>query len=150
MVDVKNKLLHMVNQCVSIDGRTYKTDAEGIIRGMPEEDANQLLSQANGPWSRVTAREPVTPARPVVPPPVSAPPPPPAPELPKKLVEAPKVAAEVAPSSDPAEEWVLDESMTMVELKRFAKEHGITYDPKADKKHLLARVKSAMAKKEKE
>jgi len=149
MVDVKNKLLHMVNQCVSIDGRTYKTDAEGVIHGMTEEDAKQLLSQVSGPWSRVAVREPVTPARPVAPPPVSAPPPPPAPEPPKAPVEAPKTAAEVAPSSpEPNEEWVLDESMTMSELKRFAKENGITYDPKADKKHLLARVKSALTKKE--
>jgi|PlaIllAssembly_1097288.scaffolds.fasta_scaffold194083_1 hypothetical protein len=148
MVDVQNTLVHMKNGAISIDGRAYKLDGDGIVRGMPEADAKQLVERPSSPWRYLTERKPVTSPLPVAP---SMPPPsPPKPDLPpppvlEKPVERGKVAAGVERIPGPGEDWPDPvATMSVGYLHKMAQAYQVKFDKKTSKAVLIKKIMAAM------
>jgi hypothetical protein len=147
-VDVQNMLAHMKNESVSIDGRVYKLDGEGIIRKMPETDAKQLVERNSSPWRYLTERKPVTaslsdaPVLPPPPPPSVTPPPPPFSEEP--AVKA-KVEAGVERIPESGEDWPDPvATMSLGYLSKMAEAYGVKFDKKTSKVILIKKILVAM------
>jgi len=149
MPDVQNSLLHMRGQCISIDGHDYKCDEQGIIRGIPEADAKQLVERRSTTWRYYTERKPVVAipinlVAPVLP----------LPEDLKKIpeVEVPKVVAEVK-TAEKVEEKIPEEgqdwpdpqtSMNIEYLQQMAQAYQVKYNLNTSKATLVKKIMAAM------
>lgn len=155
-VDVRNVLPHMKGSSVNIDGREYKLDAEGVIRGVSDDDAKQLLGYRGTPWRVLTARTPVAatkpeiPASPPPPPLPSAPPQPTIPDLPEKPVVQSSDAGEGVAAVEeripgPGEEWPdPHEDMSVEYLRKMADAYRVKYSKNTSKKELVKRLAATM------
>jgi hypothetical protein len=149
--DVQNMLAHMRGQWISIDGHDYKLDDLGIVRGVPEEDAKQLLQRKNTAWRRLPERTPVAEQA------VTAPAPLPEP-IPEKAVE-PLPVPEPVPSeppavSDPAvlekvpgpdEDWPdPTPEMSLEFLQQMAGAYRVKFNKNTTKAVLIKKITQAM------
>jgi len=148
-VDVKNTLSHMKGQWINIDGREYQCDQEGVIRGIPEADAKQLLDRRNGPWRLFTERKPVSASVPeIVPPslpPVPSVAPAPVPEPVAQSSEVPEATAVVEKIPGPGEEWPDPTTDMSIEyLQKMADAYQVKYSKNTSKKELVKRLAATM------
>ncbi len=97
-MDLRNTKAYMRGQCLSVDGRIYQLDGEGIVRGVSAADARTLLQGKD--WTVVNGKLPPAPVQPVVP--LVAPKPVPVPPAPAGLgrsegnLPAPQMVAQPA------------------------------------------------------
>ena len=56
-MDVQNTKIPSTT--IRVNGVTYQTDEAGILRDLPAEAANRLLSSADGSWRALVERKPV-------------------------------------------------------------------------------------------
>lgn len=157
-IDVQNSLAHMRGQFISIEGKDYKCDEQGIIRGMPEADAKKLVERRNSPWRYYTERKPVAkapgPVAPVAP--VASPSPlippvehvPEVPKVPEVKVEAkPEVPApsEAEKIPAPGEDWPdPDEKMSLGYLQKMAQAYNVKFNKTMSKAVLTKKIMAAM------
>jgi hypothetical protein len=159
-VDIQNSLAHMKGQVISIDGRAYQLDAEGIVREMPDADAQQLLQNKGTPWHVLIERKPVIAAK------VASPVPPAKvaevkPVVEVKPVEPPKPVPEPEPivKGDTKKEIKLTEEkipvageewpdpttkMSLPYLKKMADAYKIKYKGDVLKPNLVKKILAAM------
>lgn len=147
-VNVQNTLSHMKGQIISIEGREYKLDENGIFWGMPDEDARQLCERRGTPWRYYTERKPVT-AAPLPVAPVALPPEPPPPVVPSEPVKAVEptegVGATVEKIPGEGEEWpdpVM--SMSLEYLHKMAQAYQVKFSKNTPKPTLIKKITAAM------
>lgn len=121
-MDVQSLHEHMKGQKILVNGTSYEIGADGIARGVKEDDAKKLLSMAAS-WRKPVVRSAV-------------------PE--SKTVAPVALEAEKTPPAGEAEWPDPEESMELPFLQQMAKAYDVKFDDKTTKKTLVKRIRDAM------
>ena len=115
-MDLRYVLEHMKGSSVRINGKVYKIDMKGEVKGVKDIDAHKLLANREA-WQTIPSRQPVP----------------------------PEPAEDPVDGKEKTEDWPdPEESMSKAYLQDMAAAYEVDCSPKVTKKELVDLIKAGM------